>query len=318
MITQENLVRTDLSFFDRQRVQIRYFTKRLIETPLLLGWLAAGLVITFLLDGWVGLGFGLINMVLISLYVLLIRGMTPDAQPSLPVKRPRLELALGLALLGLLMVVQLFDFNVWNLQPYQGLVRGFFGRLQQGVYGLDGLPTWAVQDVFVAVSSTVKQLIPFLLLFLVLGYNRQSMGLVRPHWKLTAVLVGSAAVIGLASGILLRAPLIQFAGLYLIGILVNALPEELFFRGFLLARLEKLFANPLNALVISALLFNLVHVPIELSRGASPLTAVLGIFATGYPSGLIWGYLYLRTRSIIPGVLWHAANVQLGFILMSL
>lgn len=42
--------------------------------------------------------------------------------------------------------------------------------------------------------------------------------------------------------------------LYLIGLFVNGLPEELFFRGLLLPRLETLLGNTLNALVLSALL----------------------------------------------------------------
>jgi len=86
----------------------------------------------------------------------------------------------------------------------------------------------------------------------------------------------------------------------------------------LLPRLEKVFANPLNALVVSTLLFNALHLPIALRNGVSLPLAVLDIFSIGYPSGLIWGYLYLRTRSILPGVFWHAANLNLGFIMMSL
>jgi membrane protease YdiL (CAAX protease family) len=125
-------------------------------------------------------------------------------------------------------------------------------------------------------------------------------------------------LLGLATGVLTRAPPVQVLTLYGVGILVNALPEELYFRGFLLPRLEKAFDNPLNGLVLSALLFNALHVPIEMSHGASPLAAVLGIVSIGYPSGLIWGYLYLRTRSILPGTLWHAANGKLGFLMMDL
>ncbi len=74
----------------------------------------------------------------------------------------------------------------------------------------------------------------------------------------------------------------------------------------------------MNALVLSAVFFNAIHVPIEMYHGASPWAALLGVFSTAYPSGLIWGYLYLRTRSIVPGTLWHAANVNLGFLMMSL
>ena len=34
--------------------------------------------------------------------------------------------------------------------------------------------------------------------------------------------------------------------------------------------------------------------------------------------GLIWGYLYTRTRSIVPGVLCHAANGKPGFVMIDL
>lgn len=296
---------------------LQSFKTYLLKTPLLLGWLGVGLLVALYLDGWLGLAFGLINLVLIGVYALIIRLMTPEPPAPAPVKRPALELVLALALLGLVLLVQLFDFGVWNLQPWQGWVRGFFQGIGRWVYAT-GLPEWAKQDVYIAISSTIKQLIPTLLLFLVLGYGRRAMGLAHPHWKLTAVLVGITSALGLFSGVLTRAPLGQVAGLYAIGLLVNALPEELFFRGMLLPRLEKVLANPLNALVVSALLFNALHVPIEISNGASLLRALLDIFSTSYPSGLIWGYLYLRTRSILPGTFWHAANLNFGFVLMSM
>lgn len=261
--------------------------------------------------------FGLINLALAGVYAVIIRLMTPGSADPVRVKHPRLELALALGLLALFGAVQLLDFGVWQIQPLQGWVRSFFGSVQGWVLGLQAIPGWAGQDVFIAVSSTIKKLTPTLLVFWLLGYRRQEMGLTRPRWKITAVLLGSTALFGLFTGFLLRAPAIQVLGLYLIGIFVNALPEELFFRAFLLSRLEKVVANPLNALVISALLFNALHVPIEIANGASPWMALMGVFSTAYPSGLIWGYLYLRTRSIIPGMLWHAANGNLGFLLMS-
>ena len=115
-----------------------------------------------------------------------------------------------------------------------------------------------------------------------------------------------------------QAPLGQTLVLFAIGIFINALPEELFFRGMLLPRLETVLQNPLNALVVSAWLFNAMHIPIALHNGASLPEAVLGVFSIGLPIGLIWGYLYLRTRSLMPSVLWHAANDRLGYLLFSL
>lgn len=180
------------------------------------------------------------------------------------------------------------------------------------------LPACSRQDIYLALSSTIKQLLPSLLLLIVMGYSGQSGGLVRPYWKLTAILVGITAVSGLASGFIYRAPIWQVLMAYFASILINALPEELLFRGLILPRLENVLDNPLYALMVSSILFNAVHIPLNILHGVSPLMAVLDIFSIAYPSAIIWGYLYLRTRSILPGVLWHAANATLGFILIGL
>ena len=76
--------------------------------------------------------------------------------------------------------------------------------------------------------------------------------------------------------------------------------------------------NSINALVIVAILFNLLHVPSELARGMSIYQALLSGFSIVYPSGLIWGYLYLKTRSIVPGVIWHTSNTIFGIIFLNL
>jgi len=307
----------DRTRFERLSTNVSHFVNRLKETPLLLGWLLVGPLVALYIDGWIGLGLGLINIILIGGYAALIRWMTPASLAPEPVKRPRLELMLALGLFGLLMLIQLLDFDVWTAQPWYGWVKESMTRVYLGVESLKGIPAWAQRDVYIAVSSTIKQLIPTLLAFGLLGYWRSGIRLVRPYWKLSAALVGITTFFGFVTGFLASTPLNQVLALYLIGIFINALPEELFFRGFLLPRLEKVFANPLNALVVSALLFNALHIPIVIHNGASPVEAILGMFSIGYPSGLIWGYLYLRTRSIIPGMLWHASNGLLGLMLMS-
>jgi len=296
---------------------LQHFLRRLRQTPLLLGWLLLGPLVALLTEGWLALAFGLVNVLLLGVYAVLLHWMTPDPPGPLPVKRPRLELAMALALFIMFLITQMLAFDVWTAQPWHGWVHSLSVFTYQTAYSAPGLPNWARQDVYLALSSTLKQLLPTLLLFWGLGYRRTAMGLRHPHWRLTTVLVSSTAAFGLLTGVLLRAPLGQALGLYAIGILVNALPEELFFRGLLLPRLEKALGNPLNALVVSALLFNALHIPIEIYNGASPLAALLGVFSIGYPSGLLWGYLYLRTRSILPGTFWHAANGNLGFLMMS-
>lgn len=291
------------------------FRNKLWQTPLLLVWLLAGLLLALYQDGWMGLALGVLNLLLMSFYAVIIHLQTQAPPAPEPVKRPALELAFALGLFGLILVVQLLDFEVWALQPWLGWVRGFFNTIGQAVYRVDILPEWAKQDVYLAISSTIKQLIPALLVFLLLGYGRRAMGLACPNWKLTATLVGLTSVFGLLTGVLTRIPLFQVLVLYAIGLLVNALPEELLFRGLVLSRLEAVFANPLNALVVSALIFNAIHLPIEVANGRPLLGALADVFRISY-TGLIWGYLYLRTRSILPGMFWHAANTNFGFLFM--
>lgn len=305
------------SFFGHVQAICRHFSVRLRQTPLLLGWLLIGPFMALVIEGWMGLVFGVINIVLIGVYAVFIRWMTTNVPIPIHIKHPRLELTLSLSLFGLIALIQLLDFDVLTVQPWHDWVRNFFIQVYLRVESLGVIPDWARNDMFWAVSSTIKQLIPTVLILLLLGYHRADMGFARPHWKMTAALVGVTTVFGLVTGVALRAPPIEVLGLYGIGIFINALPEESFFRGLLLPRLERFVANPLNALVVSALLFNAIHIPIMMSSGATWLMAVLEIFSIGYPSGLIWGYLYLRTRSILPGVFWHAANGNLGYILMN-
>ena len=90
-------------------------------------------------------------------------------------------------------------------------------------------------------------------------------------------------------------------------ILAVALPEEVFFRGYLLTRLRDLGAGTLErmssargaevfAIVGSSLLFaavHLLHAP-EAER-----------LLTFFP-GLVFGFLWVRTKSLVPGILFHA------------
>jgi membrane protease YdiL (CAAX protease family) len=88
-------------------------------------------------------------------------------------------------------------------------------------------------------------------------------------------------------------------------VVVVALPEELFFRGYLLARLEQalpprrrlLGGGVGRALVVAALLFALGHVLVDLDPRR---------FATFFP-GLLFGWMRSATGSIAAGVVAHAS-----------
>lgn len=289
------------------------------RAPLLLGWLIIGPLVALGLYGVAGLIEALVNLLLLALWVFLIRRMTPEPAEPLPVRRPALELAAGLLLLALLFIVQILDFGVVTVSPWSGWVRMPFAWMYRSVFSLSGagLPAWLQQDVFLALSSSVKQLIPTLVIFMALGYTWRGMGLKPCCGRLIALLVLLTVLLGLPSGALLQLPAHQVLVMYLVGIFINGLPEELLFRGLLLARLEAVLGSSLNALVISAWLFNAIHIPINLANGTDLLRALLEPFSIGFPSGLLWGYLYLRTRSVWPGALWHASQANLGYLLVS-
>lgn len=72
-----------------------------------------------------------------------------------------------------------------------------------------------------------------------------------------------------------------------------ALPEEVFFRGYLISRLKNIWP-PFLTLLFTALVFGLVHLILN------PLSVIPAFFC-----GLLWGWVYLRTESILPSVTAH-------------
>ena len=101
----------------------------------------------------------------------------------------------------------------------------------------------------------------------------------------------------------LTTDLAQFVGVQFI---VVALPEELFFRGFLLGLLEKRFPPKRRilgggvglALVLSSLAFALIHLP----RDHDPRA-----LATFFP-GLLFGWMRWSTKSILGSTVSHAGS----------
>lgn len=87
-------------------------------------------------------------------------------------------------------------------------------------------------------------------------------------------------------------------------VLVIALPEEMFFRGYLLGRLEarwpparRLWGAPVGrALVVSAVLFALGHFLVDFNPQR------LAVF---FPA-LVFGWMRARTGSVVPGAIFHA------------
>jgi hypothetical protein len=109
----------------------------------------------------------------------------------------------------------------------------------------------------------------------------------------------------------------DFAMLAAAQLVVVALPEELFFRGYLMTRLEEALAGTRRvriagvelgwAWLLSSALFALGHLVVV----ADP-----GVLLTFFP-GLVFGWLFARTRSVLAGSLFHAACNLLVDVLAS-
>lgn len=88
-------------------------------------------------------------------------------------------------------------------------------------------------------------------------------------------------------------------------LIVVALPEELFFRAFLQGRLEDAYpprwrllgAKVGGAWIVTAVLFGLGHYFVTFEPQ----------MLTRFFPGLVFGWMYARTRSIMAGTLFHAA-----------
>jgi uncharacterized protein len=103
----------------------------------------------------------------------------------------------------------------------------------------------------------------------------------------------------------------------LVQLVVVALPEELFFRGFLLGLLEKRFPPKRRilgggvgiALLLSALAFAVIHIP----KTGDPRQ-----LATFFPA-LVFGWMRSATGSILASTLTHAgSNILVRFLELSL
>ncbi|WP_203648509.1 CPBP family intramembrane glutamic endopeptidase [Secundilactobacillus yichangensis] len=89
--------------------------------------------------------------------------------------------------------------------------------------------------------------------------------------------------------------------------LVVGICEETVFRGYLLNRLRKIVDSEQTALLIQAVLFALIHLPRYLTT-YPPLSflTILGQLVTVAILGYLFGWLFLKSRSLWPGIIVHS------------
>ncbi len=87
----------------------------------------------------------------------------------------------------------------------------------------------------------------------------------------------------------------------LAGVILAPITEEIIFRGVVLRSMLKMRWHPWVAIPISALLFSIMH-------GTTYQTIDI------FPFGIIVGWLYWRTKSLLPGIVIHIANNFIAFV----
>lgn len=93
-------------------------------------------------------------------------------------------------------------------------------------------------------------------------------------------------------------------GILLVSTIGIAVSEELFFRGFLLQQLKKYFSVAI-ANGISAVLFMCIHIPLLVFvNHLSGASLFIGLYIT-LISGLVFGFLYIKTKSLWPPIIAH-------------
>ncbi len=302
-------------------ITVKHLFKRLLESPLLLGWIIIGTIIEIMLNGYKGLLINIINLILLTFFTIVIKIMTDSSPVKLipKIKHPRLELFSGILFYIFLFIETSIFWGQANIPYLSSGITNLFSSIESISlkFGNIGVPIWVLTLLSNAALVIVIELIPIVILFLCWGYGFKKMGFIFSNLRLILVLVGVTIILGLHSRILFQQPFYKTIITFFISIFVNGLPEELILRGYLLPRFEAVFKNSINALVIVAILFNIFHVPTYLAKGVSMYQILMTSFSIVYPSGLIWGYLYLKTRSIVPGIIWHTSNAILGIIFLS-
>lgn len=99
--------------------------------------------------------------------------------------------------------------------------------------------------------------------------------------------------------------IVNTTGGYLALAVIAPVTEEVVFRGAILRELLKRFSKPWVAIAISALLFALIHI----NPAQMPYAFV---------AGLLMGWMYWKTGSILPGIVFHVVTNTTSYLLMRL
>jgi len=107
--------------------------------------------------------------------------------------------------------------------------------------------------------------------------------------------------------------------LFLAQMAINGFPEEVLCRGLWLPELQTVLRDNIAwALLAMMVMFNAAHLPALLLGQDVPArawwTLLGGTLFPSQPVGLVMGYLYVRTRSLVPGIALHTFTSLWGIL----
>jgi membrane protease YdiL (CAAX protease family) len=260
----------------------------------------------------------LVNVILLAAYVAVIHFATRRRQLGIAAAHPPNRRSRDTGLAITVTVLQLAAVSVvwFVIQP-----RLYF-PVSTGYFRAAGLPVVLAVKAVNATLSVPFLLVPTLLAIAVFRVSPRQVGLTAtlPDVALGILLAGIGVALGAGAvaagnhpGLLWQSvPLPVVAATITLQSLVNGIPEELAFRGVIFGRLMPWLGRPGNSLVVSTIVFGLYHVPSLVVGSHVPLWEAVPITLFGGLSGLVWGYLYYRTRSIWPGAIWHTSVTGIG------
>lgn len=85
----------------------------------------------------------------------------------------------------------------------------------------------------------------------------------------------------------------------------TAFSEELAFRGYILSRFWNALKNPWQAIIITSLLWALVHVPITFFVWKLDLTSAVTYLVLTFIFGLGSSFVYTKTKNVFSSILLH-------------
>lgn len=283
-------------------------------TPLLLAYGAVALLAGMFENGIV---FAPLNLVLVAGYLALIHFATggsaaTSAEIQGPVDRRR-DIALAVSVT----VLQFAGVTVaWFVFIRHGWRTDWSAHLTGA-----GVPQPIAGKVVNDMLTVPLLLVPTLVAVVIFRVGARDVGLAATPRHLLLGLLLAAISVGVGAGasaagthpVLLwqSSPLPIAAVTMALQAFSNGLPEELAYRGVIFGRLMPWLGRPGNSLVVSTVVWSLSHVPSLVVGSGLPVWLAIPIGLLG-PNGLLWGYLYYRTRSIWPGVMWHTAISGIG------